>query len=76
MDTAADRSDNRRLSHLVPLAQTQGLGELQSRATSLPSSKPPQLKSGWSSLSSRNLWWGGGERKEKTLRLLGAILCK
>lgn len=67
MGTAPDRSNTATTgSHLVSLTQTQGLGELQSRATSLPSSKPPQLKSGCSSLSAGNLQLGefeGGERE-------------
>lgn len=55
---------HRTLSHLAPLAQTQGLGELQSRASIRPSSKPPQLKSGWSSPSFGSLGWG--EEREDT----------
>lgn len=47
-------------SHLVPLAQAQGLEEAQSKATSLPPSRPPQLRSGWSSSSSGSRWGGRG----------------
>lgn len=58
-------------SHLVSLAQTQGLGELQFKAMSLPSSKPPQLKSGWSSLSSGDLRWGKVREEREDTQLLG-----
>lgn len=53
----------RNLSHLVPLAQTQGLGEAQSEATSLPPSRHPHSRSGWSWSSSGSL--GKGERTER-----------
>lgn len=54
---------SRNLSHLVPLAQTQGLGEAQSEATSLPPSRRPHSRSGWSWSSSGSL--GKGERMER-----------
>lgn len=52
---APKSQDGRNPSHLVPLAQTHGLGEAQSKATSLPPSRAPHLSSGWSSSSSGSL---------------------
>lgn len=48
-------SGQRNPHHSVPLAQTQGLGEVQSKATSLPLSRPPHLRSGSSSSSTGTL---------------------
>lgn len=52
--------DGQNPNHSVRLAQTQGLGEAQSQATTLPSSRPPHLRPGWSSSSSGSL--GRGRR--------------
>lgn len=57
-------SGQRNPHHSVPLAQTQGLGEVQSKATSLPLSRPPHLRSGSSSSSTGTL--GKGEKRGGT----------
>ena len=61
--------DGQNPNHLVPLAQTQDLGEAQSQATILPSSRPPHLRSGWSSSSSGSL---GRVRRGAGLRMTGS----